>query len=220
MAWKPFNHLGLKVAALALGTLLWFMVSGHQIVRRIPVSVSYSNVPQPLQMTGDQIDDVSVNVRGGDNLVSSLGQGDLRVVVDLNDAHTGTNLLPLRIDQVIAPLGVEVMQVDPPTVTVTLERSGSATWRVVPEIEGVPAAGFVVGRITVEPATATVVGPESRLKTPLAVVTERVSIAGRTTSISQDVSVGVADAQLRVRNPRTVRVTVQIVPGPESGRSQ
>jgi YbbR domain-containing protein len=220
MAWKPFNHLGLKVAALALGTLLWFMVSGHQIVRRIPVSVSYSNVPQPLQMTGDQIDDVSVNVRGGDNLVSSLGQGDLRVVVDLNDAHTGTNLLPLRIDQVIAPLGVEVMQVDPPTVTVTLERSGSATWRVAPEIEGVPAAGFVVGRITVEPATATVVGPESRLTTPLSVVTERVSIAGRTASISQDVSIGVADAQLRVRDPRTVRVTVQIERGPGSGRSQ
>ena len=36
MAWHPFQHFGLKVAALALGTLLWLTVSGQQVERRVP----------------------------------------------------------------------------------------------------------------------------------------------------------------------------------------
>ena len=35
MAWHPFRNLGLKIAALVLGTLLWLTVSGHEIERRV-----------------------------------------------------------------------------------------------------------------------------------------------------------------------------------------
>lgn len=210
MAWHPLRNLGLKTAALALGTLLWFTVSGHEIERRLWVPVSYSNIPNPLEMTGDQIDEVSVHVRGGDNVVNQISQGDLRVIVNLSDAHSGTNLLPLRTDEVIAPLGVEVLQLDPGTVTVTLERSGEVSVPVHPNIEGQPPAGFALGAVTVQPATVSVRGPESRLKSPVSVVTERIMLDGHAGTFTQDVSVGVADAQLRLGDPRTVRVTVVI----------
>ena len=35
MAWHPFRNLGLKTAALALGTLLWFAVSGEEVERLV-----------------------------------------------------------------------------------------------------------------------------------------------------------------------------------------
>ena len=44
-----------------------------------------------------------VLVRGDDIRVSELGQGDLRVIVDLSDAHSGANLIALRTDEVVAP---------------------------------------------------------------------------------------------------------------------
>jgi len=210
MAWRPLRNLGLKVSALALGTLLWFTVTGHQIERRIVVPVSYSNVPDPLGMTGDQIDAVSVHIRGDETAISGLREGDLRVVVDLGDAHAGPNVIPLRTDEVVARAGVEVLQIDPGTVSVTLEKTGQVAVAVRPTIEGQPAPGYVQGVISVMPATVLVAGPESLLKDPITVITERVLLDGKTTTVVEDVGVGVADSQLRIREPRTVRVTVKI----------
>jgi YbbR domain-containing protein len=212
MAWNPFRHAGLKLTALVLGTLLWLTVSGNQIERRVPVPVSYSNVPNALEMTGDQMDEATVHVRGDESLVAGLAPGDLRVIVDLKDAHTGTNLIHLQTNQVIVPLGVEVVQVDPGAVTVTLEPTGRIDAPVIPTIEGRPAPGFEVKQVMVEPRTVPVYGPESRLRYPVSVVTERISIEGRKSSVVEDRNVGVVDAQLRLRNPGTVRVTVRIGP--------
>lgn len=212
MAWHPFRNLGLKVAALLLGALLWFTVSGHQIERRISVPLSFRNVPAPLELTGEQMESVSVHVRGDDNIVSTLSEGSLRVNVDLATSQSGANILPLRTDQVAAPPGIDVMQVDPGTVTVTLERAGQLNVPVTPTVEGQPAPGFAVGAITIEPATVTVAGPESHLRVPIVVITERVMLDGRNARVVQDVGVGVTDSQLRVQGTHTVRVTVQIVP--------
>jgi YbbR domain-containing protein len=212
MAWNPLRHLGLKLTALALGTLLWFTVSGNQIERRVPVPVSYSNVPSGFEMTGDQADEATVHVRGEDSLVAGLAPGDLRVIVDLKDAHTGSNLLPLQTSHVVVPLGVEVLQVDPGAVMVTLEPTGRLDAPVVPTVEGQPAPGFEVKQVIVEPPTVAVFGPESRLRYPVSVVTERVSVDGRRSTVVQDVNVAVVDAQLRLRKPGTVRVTVRIEP--------
>jgi YbbR domain-containing protein len=163
-------------------------------------------------LTGDQLDNVSVQVRGSDSLVGQLNAGNLRVVVDLSGADPGANIIPLRPDQVEAPLGVEVLQVEPGTATVDLERAGQLNVIVRPTVEGQPAQGFAVNRITVEPRVVTVTGPEGRLTDRVQVVTERVTVAGRSGRFVQQVGVGVADAQLRVVSPHTVVVTVDIVP--------
>ena len=92
MAWHPFRHFGLKIAALALGTLLWVTVSGHQVERRIPVAISYSRVPASFEMAADQ-DDLKVRVRGDDSNVNGLIQGRLQMIVDLVDAHPGSNII-------------------------------------------------------------------------------------------------------------------------------
>jgi YbbR domain-containing protein len=215
MAWHPFRNLSLKIGALALGTLLWFTVSGRQTERRLSVPVSYSNIVAPLELTGDRLDSVSVNVRGAESVVSAIREGDLRVVVNLAGAHPGPNIMALGPDEVVAPLGVEVIQIEPGTVTVSLERAGQMNIAVRPTIDGTPAEGFVVRSTRVEPRTVTVAGPESRLRESITVITERIVLDGQRANVVRDVGVGVADAQLRVLPPHTVRVTVEI--GPAKG---
>jgi YbbR domain-containing protein len=212
MAWHPFRNLGLKATALALGTLLWLTVSGHQVERRIRVPVAYSNIPPSLEMTSEQ-DDVSVHVRGTDTEVSGFGPGDIRVIVDLGDAGAGTNLMALRPELVEAPLGVEVLSIEPGTVTVTLERSIRKDVPVAPFIDGQPAPGFQVGRISVVPATVPVIGPESRFVRPVSVVTDRIRLDGHRTRVEAEVNVASVDSQVRLAAPQTVRVVVEIVPG-------
>ena len=211
MAWHPFRNLGLKAMATALGTLLWLTVSGHQVERRIRVPISYSNVPATLEMM-DEVDDVSVHVRGTDTEVSGFGPGDLRIIVDLRDAIPGTNLIVLDRDMVEAPLGIEVLRVEPGTVTLTLDRSVRKDVQVDPLVEGQPADGFTVGRVSVSPETVTVIGPESRLSRPVSVVTDRIRLDGRRSRVDADVSVVSVDSQIRLAQPRTVRVMVEIVP--------
>jgi YbbR domain-containing protein len=214
MAWQPYRNLGLKLIALVLGALLWLTVAGHQIERRVTVPLSFSNVPTPLELTGERLDSIGVYVRGDDTIVSGLSGDNVRVVVSLADAQPGENLIPLRIEYVTVPIGVEVMKVDPAVATVTLERSVRTSVVVRPTVDGTPAPGFGVSAISVQPATVTVEGPESRVLDAIAVMTDRINVAGRSATFSADVTVGVADAQLRVVQPRTVRVTVQIDPHP------
>jgi YbbR domain-containing protein len=211
MAWHPFRNVGLKIAALILGVLVWLTVSGPQVERDIPrVPVVYRNLPAHLQIT-DQTEAVNVHVRGVDSLVSQLQAGnDLRVEVDLGNQPAGTLVLPLRVDQVLAPMGVEVRQVDPGTVTLTLEKSGVIDLPVRPTIEGDPAPGYVIGDVTVDPGSVAVVGPERRLQATSFAVTERVLIDGATEPVTQMVSAGVLDAELRLREPRLIRVVVRI----------
>jgi YbbR domain-containing protein len=161
-------------------------------------------------MTGDQPDDATVRVRGGDTAVSALGPGNLHVIVDLSDAHVGTNLIPLRTDEVVAPLDVEVLQIEPSTVGVTLEKAGRLDVEVKPVIEGEPAAGYDIASIEVQPRSVTVIGPVSRLADQPSVITERISIAGRTGTVTETVNVGVSDSQLRLGDTHSVRVTVRL----------
>ena len=211
MAWHPFRNLGLKATALALGTLLWLTVSGHQVERRVRVPVSYSNVPAALEMTNEQ-DDVSVLVRGTDTEVGGFGPGDIRVIVDLSDATAGTNMVPLGPESVEAPLGVDVLRLEPGTVTVVLERSAHKEVPVDPLLVGQPAEGFKVGAVSVSPAAVSVTGPESRLASPMSIVTDRIRMEGRRAGFEAVVGVVSVDAQVRLVGPRTVTVSVDIVP--------
>jgi YbbR domain-containing protein len=213
MAWHPFRNLGLKIAALALGTLLWFTVSGTQVERVVSgVPVYYRNVPAPLVITGDRINEVSVHLRGGEHVISRLVPGDLGLVVDLTDAHPGPSVLSLPAGQVEAPLGVEVTQVDPATAIVMLEESRTVRVPVKPAVTGRPAPGFAVGMVTVEPKEVAVSGGVSRLQATAFAFADRVSIEGAKDTVTAVVTLGVSDAELRLPEDRTARVTVTIVP--------
>ena len=113
-----------------------------------------------------------------------------------------------------APFGVQVAQVLPSTVSLELEKSATRVVPVKPVIHGEPAAGFVVGRQTAEPATVRVIGPESRVRQLVDATTEPVSIAGSRDRVRDVVTVGVADAAVRLDTPTRATVIVEILPAP------
>jgi YbbR domain-containing protein len=110
------------------------------------------------------------------------------------------------------PYGVQVAQVTPATIPLSFERSGARTVPVVPAVEGEPAPGYVAGRITSEPAVVEVVGPVSLLGDLKNATTEPVSIDKATRAIRDTVTVGVANDNLRLRQPISATVTVEIAP--------
>lgn len=215
MAWHPFRNFGLKLVALGLGALLWFTVSSQQADRTVVgVPVVYRNKPASLEIT-EQTELVDIHVRGLDSELRSALPRDFEARVDLTGTHSGEQTFVLRTDQVMAPPGLEVTQVEPGSVSATLELAGSKSVDVLPSVQGVPAAGFIASKIVSEPPSVTVIGPKKRVDATTSATTDRISIEGARETITQTVSVGVVDSALRLKESTTARVTVTIEPAGE-----
>jgi YbbR domain-containing protein len=215
MAYNPFQNIGLKLLAVALASLLWLTVAGEQIVERsLRVPLEFRNIPAGLEIAGDPPATVDVRVRGSSARLSRVQPGEVVVVLDLRAARAGSRLFHLRNDEVQTPFGVEVAQVAPPTLSLELEKTGRRTVPIVPAIDGDPAPGFVVGRVAATPATVEIVGPESRVKEIDEATTEPISVDAAKGPVSDTVTVGVSDASVRLREPLSARVQVDVVPAP------
>src|SRR5262249_37048611 len=85
---------------------------------------------------------------------------------------------------------------------------------IVPAVEGDPAPGFVVGRVSSDPATVEVVGPQSRLRQLANATTEPISVTGSHERIRDQVTVGVSDSSVRLTQPVAATVNIEILPAP------
>ncbi len=211
MAWHPFRNIGLKVVATALAALLWLTVGSDQIVERsVRVPLVFRNVPAALEIAPGAPDSVEVHLRGRASAITGE-QGDVSLSIDLADARPGSRLYSLRIDQVTTPFGMEATQVFPGSVMLTLEETAERMVPIRATVDGAPAPGFVVRQVTVEPTEVMVVGPARTLDALRQAITETVMIDGATATVNRTVNVGVAEAAVRLKEPRTARVTVTIV---------
>lgn len=212
---RPFRNLGLKLLSLSVAIFLWYAVSGEQVVERsLRVPLELQNIPDSLEVVGEVPSQVDVRVRGPSGTLSRLGVGDVVAVLDLRAARPGSRLFHLTPDQVHAPFGLEIAQVSPATIAMSFERSGSRTVPVVPSVEGEPAPGYMIGEVMTDPAEVEVVGPETLLRGLTRAITEPVVVTGARSTIRENVTIGVPDSALRLKSPRSARVTVTILPVP------
>jgi len=210
-----FRHFGLKVISLALATLLWLLVAGQREAERsLRVPLEYRNVPDQIELLGEPASLVDVRLRGTSGALAQLRGTDLVAVIDLRSARPGRRLFHLLPGDVVVPTGIKVLQVSPPTLSLTFEATASRTVPVVPDIDDEPAPGFEVTRVTSDPATVDVAGPASEVRGVTEATTEPVSVRGATSPVIDTVSIGVPDSNVRLRNPRDAMVTVEIRPIP------
>jgi YbbR domain-containing protein len=215
MAYHPFRHLGLKILAIALAAGLWLTVAGEHIVERsLRVPLAIRNLPASLEIVGELPAAVDVRVRGSSTQLSRLDPGDVVAMLDLSNARIGTRLFHLRTDEVRAPFGIEVAQVMPPSLSLSVEKSVTRTVPIVPATDGDPAPGYVVGRISSEPPMVQVVGPESRVREVASATTEPIEIDGKNSRVRDVVTVGVSDSSVRLVDAIDATVVIEITPAP------
>ena len=215
MRYHPFRHLGLKILAIALAALLWLTVAGEHVVERsLRVPLEYRNIPEALEIVGNVPDSIEVRVRGSSAVLSRLQSGEIVAVLDLSNARAGSRLFHIRNEEVRSPFGVEVAQVSPATLALELEKSVRRRIPVVPATEGEPAPGFVIGRVTADPATVEIVGPDSRVRQVAEATTEPVSVKDARVRVRDGVTVGVVDPSVRLTQALRAEVTVEIWPAP------
>lgn len=215
MAIPGFKHLGLKFLSIALAALVWALVSGERIVERaLRIPMEFTNLPAQLELVGDTPTVVDVRVRGSSGALSRLAAGELVAVLDLASARAGQRLFHLTGADVRSPFGVDVVQITPSNVSLMFEPSARKTVPVVPEVDGDPEDGYVVGTVSAEPATVEVIGPASAVARLTEAITEPVSVTGASGTVTEMVNVGVADPSVRLLSPASASVTVMISAAP------
>lgn len=215
MAIPLSRNLGLKIVSIGLASLVWVLVSGERIVERaLRIPLEFTNLPAHLELVGDTPAVVDVRVRGSSGTLSRIAAGDMVAMLDLQTARPGQRLFHLTGADVRVPFGIEVIQVAPSNVSIAFEESASKRVPVVPEVEGEPENGFVVGTVRADPATVEVAGPATAVGLLTRAMTEPVSVAGASADVSETVNVGVPDPSVRLQTPQRTRVTIEITAAP------
>jgi YbbR domain-containing protein len=212
MAYHPFRHFGLKFLSIALAVAIWLIVGDQRSVERsVRVPLEFHNVPDGLELVANPPDSVEVRLRGPSSALGRILPGEVVAVLDLQSARAGTRLFHLLADEVRVPYGVQVSQVNPSSMTLGFEQSMTKNVPVLPAVDGDPAEGFRVGRISAAPAVVAVVGPRSHVVDLKSATTEPVIVTRATSAVVDRVTVGVADDLVRLVTPQTATVTVEIL---------
>ncbi len=201
------------VLCLVAATLLWYALAAERSenisVRGMRATLTLVNMPADLVLTSGVPDSVSVQLRGP--LSRALDPTtSLELLVDLSDARPGSLTYRLGESDLSLPREVELVSVDPTTVTIELERLRSRYIAVEPVVEGTPAPGFELVRVRVAPVQIAVQGPDSRLSALKVVQTTTVSIDGATSSLEATVQPRLGDPLLRSLTVAPLVVSVEI----------
>jgi len=181
-------------------------------VKDVPVTVN-RRLPLPpgyQESSPATVDPVFVSVRGLPDLVDSVAEVD--VDVNLSNVRGDTQI---DGDLVARTSGGSTVTVtlSPPTARVSLKVQPifeQRTMGLTPNIVGLPAPGYRVGSVTVDPAVVTVTGPKDVVDGLQGLGTDQVDVSGATKDVVQ--SRLVDRVPNLVSDHTTVIVTVSIVP--------
>ena len=216
---------GLRVLSLGLAIALWFVLSFEQREARsekfVEASVSYIRAERTVIL--DPVQQVQVNLSGPQDVVNNVTPGDVGVQVDLRESAVGNIKVSLTADNVVnLAQGLEVESVRPSVLELTLDQQGTRRLPVEPQIVGEPAAGAMIGDVTVRPQHVTVTGPVSQLSTLEAVQTTPISLDGHAISFEETATIVLPDilSVSDIEPPRvSVRIPLQVSAPPGKGPS-
>ncbi|KGP76358.1 hypothetical protein JT05_04955 [Desulfosporosinus sp. Tol-M] len=182
------RNLGVKVVSFLFAILLWLFVMNQGTPDKLipeqtlTIPLVASGLPQNMVVM-TQLPLVRVRLQG---INPSANIKDIYAQIDLSAGTPGER--SYRID-IKAPVGTNVVDVQPLNITLILENVQEKTVPVKVVVTGVPADGYQWGTTFVKPSAVNVRGPSSILST-LTNVTVEISATGanETIQISRPVS--------------------------------
>ena len=214
------HNLLLKLVALVSAVLLWSAVSREPVVETAyNVPIELHQVPPNLEITTASIPLAQVRLRGPERRIRQLTAADVHPAISLAGAGTGEHTYDLTASQVRVPYSIEVVQVMPAEVRIGFVRSLTRQIEIHPRVTGQFEKGFGVLRVTAEPATITVIGPQGRVQAADAAITDPIDATGVRGPATFTTNAYVPDPLVRELKPEQIHVTVITGPIAGDGRS-
>jgi hypothetical protein len=168
-------------------------------------------LPEDRVLVSEPPAEVRVVVRGPGTRLQRFDDRDLEPIhVDLRQEAGPV----LRFDETMVklPVGLRVASITPSEAKIEFEPRVQKQVEVQPLLEGEPAAGFHVARVTARPSAITVDGPKSAVEALQRVPTRPLRISGARTLQRGDKALDAPPPHVRFLDATTVTVEAEIKP--------
>jgi len=199
----------LKLIALVCSVLLWSAISREPVVETAyNVPIELHQVPPNLEITTSGIPLAQVRLRGPERSLRQLTAADVHPVINLSGSAVGEHTYDLTASQVRVPYNIEVVQVTPSEIRIGFDRSLTRQIEIHPRVTGRFEPGFGVLRVTADPSTITIIGPQARVTAANLAITDPIDVTGVSGSATFSTNAYVPDPLVREIKPEQIRVTV------------
>jgi len=205
-----------KLVAVIMAIVLWLYVSNEQnppVEASLTVPIELRNVASSLVVV-DAPDSVKIKVRGSRSAITELQAEGTKFFLDMRDYDEGRHNVKVYAQ---LPAGLELLEISPEKVPVTLDAVISRKLPVDIHLTGTAAAGTSVAKVVANPEQVTIDGPRSlvdsvkKMQLPLDLRNKNADFVVAVTPLALDTD-GTEVVGLTVK-PDKVNITVSLVRG-------
>ncbi|HEY7954606.1 MAG: YbbR-like domain-containing protein [Polyangia bacterium] len=200
------DEIPLKVVSLVIAVTLFVIVrSDKDAATGAFVKVIYA-LPEDEVLVSDPVGEVRVGVRGPWTRLQRFDEHALEPIrVDLSKAEDG--LVHFDESMIKLPVGLQIASITPSEVRVKFEPRAHREVPIQPILDGEPAEGFRVNRVSADPQTVMVEGAKSAVETLQHVLTRPLEVAGARAEVTA--RVGLAELPRHVHFVDVSEVSVR-----------
>ncbi len=171
------KNVSLKLISVFVAIMLWIMVlSGQVITKSVLVPVNFIDTPTGYIALSSS-SNLSVIIQGSKSLLDTFKYGTLSLNIDSKSLSHGANSKGIVPSDIIAPIGVEVLEITPSRINISYEQLESKNVRVTPIFIGEAPQGYKVISIAIEPEIVKISGVKSKLNSINHVETHQINLS-------------------------------------------
>lgn len=203
---------GLRMLSLAIAVGLWLVIAVEDREARgqraVTASVLYNSPPDVVLL--EPVQELRVLLSGPESQIATLDPRQVSVRVDLQDTEPGSHTLSLGPDDVSTPQGLRVETITPNQLQVEIDRRAIKRLRIEPVFTGEPAAGAILGQVTVVPGEMVAEGPATLLAELEHLETNPINLDGHALNFEEMATVVSPDPLVQLQQPSRVKVRVPL----------
>lgn len=211
------DNLLLKLLSVFIAASLWYFLSSEPLTERIvEVPLEIINKPVALDIANSFDKNILLTVQ---TLAESKEPLATVIVatLDLRDAREGENtflLLPRNFR--VPPSVKHIVRINPPSLSIRLEKHSKRTVPVRCHCTGSPPANYRMVRVSCFPAVVEITGPDSKVLAVRDIPTRPIDISAETSRIVRYVNLVLENPFINVGFCDPVRVEIDIQPMADS----
>ena len=206
---------GVLVLALAISVFIWAVAQGTSSIQEsFDVPVELVGVEDGLVVTDQNSDAINVRLRGSRASLRNLDRDQMKFRIDASGGKPGVAVYEVDVETIEHPTGTTFAGHSPSRIQVRFEKRGRKAVSVRAEIQGVPAPGFHVAGVVIEPAKVWLEGARSQVMRLNEVVTESIDIAGLAANEKREVRLVLGGGTVWAEDNSPLQVEVRIEPDP------
>jgi len=207
---KQVLELGVAaMVCLAAITGIWFSFArGLEALVTLEVPVEFMNRDPGLEIFSASASSVRLQLSGSGSLIKSIRPDQVKIKLDLANAVAGENQIPIARESIALPPGIQLKQVDPQMLVVTLDQPVQKALPIQPDWSGKLADNLILEDARLVPDTVKVVGGSQMLKDIHTIYTEKIPLDNITTSGTVSVSLVLQPSSLKLEEGAKNRIDV------------